>query len=277
MPEDQWLEVGPGVFQRRYEPLDVSIGVVLGTTGATVVDTRNNPKEGQEILADVTQRFHLPVVAVINTHAHYDHTFGNQVFHDAGIAIYGHHLIPKHFQNYEAPHLKKVQEQPETELDKEWGKVILTAPSRLIDQECTLDLGGREIQLVPLTAGHTDTDLAIYVPDASVWFLGDIVEESGPPMFGSGAHPLGWPEVLKELLTRIKPSHTVIPGHGKPINRDFVAEQQQLFESLAKHIRHGYEQGTAPEQLSFPSVLRQLWPEDFLREATIDGYAQLGD
>ena len=42
-----WREVGPGVFQRRYDPLDVSVGAVIGPHGATLIDTRNNPAEAR--------------------------------------------------------------------------------------------------------------------------------------------------------------------------------------------------------------------------------------
>jgi glyoxylase-like metal-dependent hydrolase (beta-lactamase superfamily II) len=36
-----------------------------------------------------------------------------------------------------------------------------------------------------LGRGHTDNDLLVHVPDASAWLVGDVLEESGPPMYGS--------------------------------------------------------------------------------------------
>lgn len=276
MPDNPWVHVGPGVFLRRYEPVDVSVGAIVGNEGVTVIDTRNNPEEGQEIIDHVTEYFSLPIVAAINTHAHYDHTFGNQVFREAGVLIYGHHLIPQHFERYEQPRLEKVLNHPESEPDKAWNNVVLTPPDHLIEEDCLLNLGGREIELLPLDPGHTDTDLAVFIPDAGLWFLGDIIEESGPPMFGSGAYPLDWHRVLKDLLSKIDHGHTIIPGHGNPVSREFVVRQQTYFELLACEIQIAHQQQTPIDQIVFPPRLREMWSEDFLKEAAQDGFGQLG-
>lgn len=275
MVNSQWLQVGDGVYQRRYEPLDVSVGVVIGPHGATVIDTRNNPAEAKEIMTDVAEQFALTIAAVINTHAHYDHTFGNQVFAAAGIPIYGHHLIDAHFERYELPRLLRVQQHPESEPDKSWSEVALRRPDVLVESPCTVQLGGRDVALFPLAPGHTDSDLAIFIPDAGVWFLGDIVEESGPPMFGSGSYPLGWPGVLRSLLELIKPGHVLVPGHGEPLDRAVVIGQLAHFEALAQTLKSAYAGGVAVDEIQFSAALRSFWPEQFLREAAVDGYAQL--
>ncbi len=275
MSAGAWHEVGPGVFYRRYNPVDVSVGVILGPQGATVIDTRNNPAEAQELREDVSSEFGLPIAAVVNTHAHYDHCFGNQVFAAAGIPIYGHHLIPRHFQRFEAPRLHEVQRQPSVEPDKSWGQVQLTAPSVLIDHSQSLLLGGREVELLLLPPGHTETDLAVHIPDAGVWFLGDVVEESGPPMFGSGSFPLGWPLVLESLTRQIQESDRLVPGHGAVVTRDFVLAQGRKIAELAATLSDAYSRGLAPEQIHYPRALREYWPQEFLKPAAVDAYTQL--
>jgi len=55
-----------------------------------VVDTWSSPQAAASTKALIDQRFHKPVSHVINTHHHWDHTFGNQVFSDA--VIVGHRL-----------------------------------------------------------------------------------------------------------------------------------------------------------------------------------------
>ena len=275
MVEGIWHQVAQGVFQRRYDPLDISVGAVLGAHGVTIIDTRNNAREAQEIIDEATTQFGLPIVAVVNTHAHYDHTFGNQLFAQQGIPIYGHHRIPAHFEQFEKPGLEKVRRSPELEPDMDWDGVQLTPPDHLLEEPCTLDLGGRNIKLIPLGAGHTDTDLAIHIPDAKTWFLGDIIEQSGPPMFGSGADPLGWPGVLESLLTRIQPGDVIVPGHGEPVDRDFVIQQLHCFKLLAQTLGSAHETGTAIKDIVFPAPVRTLWPAEFLHEAAKDAYAQL--
>ncbi|WP_426733915.1 MBL fold metallo-hydrolase [Glutamicibacter sp. 2E12] len=275
MAEGPWKHVAEGVFQRRYEPLDITVGAVLGGQGVAIIDTRNNAPEAQEILDEATTQFGLPIVAVINTHAHYDHTFGNQLFAQRGIPIYGHHRIPAHFEQFEKPRLEMVQRSPELEPEMNWSGVTLTPPSHLLAEPCTANLGGREVELIPLGAGHTDTDLAIHIPDAKAWFLGDVIEQSGPPMFGSGAYPMKWPVVLQSLLARIQPGDVIVPGHGEPVDREFVVRQMHCFELLATTLGSAHEKGAAIKDIAFPAELQELWPADFLLEAAKDAYAQL--
>lgn len=266
-----WIEVAPGVHHRRYDPVDVSVGVILGPQGAVVIDTRNNPREGREILDDVATSFGEPVRAVINTHADYDHTFGNAAF--AGLPIFGHVRTAAHFDAYEAPRLAAVQADPDREPDKDWADVVLAPPTHLTAAEAAIAPGGREIRLIPLPPGHTDTDLAVLVPDAGVWFLGDVVEESGPPMFGSGSYPLAWPEVLAGLLIRIRTGDVVIPGHGAEVDRDFVARQALALGDVAAHIRLAHAAGASIEDALDGHGLP--WPDALLRSALERGFAQL--
>ena len=274
---DGWAEVAPGVFQRRYEPVDISVGAIVGNAGITVVDTRNNPAEAEEILRDVADAFALPIVAVVNTHAHYDHTFGNQIFAARGIPIYGHQLIAQHFSQHEGPRLRKVQEQPGSEPDKDWADVRLTPPTVPVSAPLRIDPGGRTIELLPLPAGHTDTDLAVLVPDARAWFLGDVIEESGPPMFGSGSYPLGWPDALEKLLARIPPGDVLVPGHGSAVDREFVERQASRLRSVAEWIGDAHEAGRSLDDVRPDRSLEEYWPESFLRSALEDGYAQLSN
>ena len=277
MTESGWLEVGRGVFQRRYDPMDVSVIVVVGPTGLTVVDTRNNPAEADEVIRDVAARFGLPIVAVVNTHAHYDHTFGNQSFAALpSVPIYGHHRIAEHFAEYEGPRLAAQQADPSREPDKQWADVVLTPPDALVAAPVTVAAGGREIRLIPLEPGHTDTDLAVFIPDARVWLLGDVIEESGPPMFGSGSYPLGWPAVLAGLLGDIRPDDVIVPGHGAVVNRDFVVRQREALQKVADSIRSSVGAGTSLADLPDDHELFGLWPKVMLESAFARGAAQLG-
>ncbi len=274
-----WEEVGDGVHRRRYDPLDVSIGVIVGAGGVTVVDTRNNPAEARELAADIDARFGAPVVAVVNTHAHYDHTFGNQHFAavDGRPPLYGHAAIARHFADHERPRLQAVQRDPRREPDKSWGEVTLTPPTMPVDTRVTIEPGGRPIELVPLPRGHTDTDLAVLVPEARVWFVGDVVEESGPPMFGSGSFPLEWPAALDSLLDLIEPGDAIVPGHGAVVDRDFVKRQRDAFAEMAAFIRSSSSAGLDIDAAiaAAPSPVAALWPPSFVESALRSGYSAL--
>ena len=75
-----WEEVADGVYRRRYQPHDVSVCAVRGSDGLLIADTRSSHRQADEIRADLRELGTLPVRWVVNTHAHFDHTFGNARF-----------------------------------------------------------------------------------------------------------------------------------------------------------------------------------------------------
>ncbi len=42
MPDNPWVHVGPGVFLRRHEPVDVSVGAIVGSYRGKNNDKTNN-------------------------------------------------------------------------------------------------------------------------------------------------------------------------------------------------------------------------------------------
>jgi glyoxylase-like metal-dependent hydrolase (beta-lactamase superfamily II) len=109
---------------------------------------------------------------------------------------------------------------------------------------------------VHLGAGHTDHDLVVHVPDAALVYAGDLVEQGGPPDF-SDARPLDWPATLDALLTELGPD-TVVPGHGEPVGREFVAGQRDALAEVAELYRQvvagEIDAAAAARRSPFPNV-----------------------
>ena len=79
-----WQEVGDRVWVRRYAALDQTIGAA---SGLVVIDTRASHPLADELRRDLAG-LPGPIVAVVNTHGHGDHVFGNGRFVPA--PIWGH-------------------------------------------------------------------------------------------------------------------------------------------------------------------------------------------
>ncbi|GHD40674.1 MBL fold metallo-hydrolase [Mycetocola manganoxydans] len=268
-----WNEVADRVYQRRYDPLDVSVCVVAGSDGLLLVDTRCNPREAGELAADVAELSSAPIRWVANTHAHYDHSFGNQVFPDT--SIFGHHLIARHFAEFEGPRLESWLAAPESQPHYDWRDVRLTPPTVPVTDVLSLDLGDRLVRFHPLPPGHTDTDLIVEIPDAATWLLGDVVEESGPPMYGSGSFPLGWPGVLDNIAELIAPGDVLVPGHGRPVDRAFLLEQAAVLHIVADGIRSSFDQSEPIESASERVASMSRLPLEIVESAVLRGYTQL--
>jgi glyoxylase-like metal-dependent hydrolase (beta-lactamase superfamily II) len=270
-----WDEVGDGVLRRRYEPWDVNVCVVRAADGLLVVDTRASARQGAELAADL-EVFGSPVRWVVNTHAHFDHTFGNQLFATGQppAAIYGHARVPAHLERYEVPMLAAWQDRTDVSTE-EWRDIVITPPTELVEAHAVLDLGDRAVELVHLGRGHTDNDLLVHVRDADTWLVGDLVEESGPPMYGSGSHPLEWPATVAALLARLGEDSRVVPGHGTTVDAAFVTEQQTQLEEVAALVRELHADGVPLAEAVEAGGERWPFPADGMANAVADGYSHL--
>jgi glyoxylase-like metal-dependent hydrolase (beta-lactamase superfamily II) len=243
--------VAAEVFVRAYGHLDINICVVRGGDDLLLVDTRSSPVEAAELEADLRVFAPARVRMLVNTHAHFDHTFGNQQFGPGSVpdvTIYGHHLLPAHFDQYERPRLAAWRAGTGGEPDRDWHDLRLTEPTRLVFDTQPLQVGDRTVDLHALGPGHTDNDLVVHVAEVHTWIVGDVVEASGPPMYGSGCFPLELPHQLSFLLGAVEEADVVVPGHGPVVNRAFIESQTFEAGALAQQVRLAKLRGDTVEQ-----------------------------
>lgn len=174
-------ELADGVFRRRYESLDLNVGVVLGEEGTVIVDTRASHVEADELLDELPRLTSLPVRWVIDTHWHWDHTFGNARFPAA--EIWGHERCRKAMVDRG----ESMKDDAATWLPdrvEEIAQVVITLPTRVFDTVARIDLGPVVAVLSYHGRGHTDGDIVVTVGEVS--FMGDLREEGAPPVFDDG-------------------------------------------------------------------------------------------
>jgi glyoxylase-like metal-dependent hydrolase (beta-lactamase superfamily II) len=252
-----WREVGDRVFRRRYRALDLNVGAVIGDGEVLLIDTRSWRAEAEELLADLRALTSLPCRQVINTHAHFDHCFGNVVFRPA--AFWGQRRCADNLREHgERERRNLIGRYPEAADDL--ADLKLVPPDRLVDRHATVEVGGRRVELEHLGRGHTDNDLVAIVPDAGVTFAGDLVEEGAPPSFGD-AWPLEWPATLERLLDRA--TAMVVPGHGDVAGRELIAAQageQRALAALCAQVLAGRQTAEA-------ALRRAPYPAETVRMA----------
>jgi glyoxylase-like metal-dependent hydrolase (beta-lactamase superfamily II) len=226
-----WLEIADGVFVRRYAFYDQGIGAVVGSAGAAVIDTRTTYAQADELRRDLAALTSAPIT-VVNTHHHYDHTFGNARF--APGPMWGHDRCAAALrEGGEAMRARVVRELPA--LADELAEVEITPPDRTFAESAELDLGDRSVELRYLGRGHTDNDIVALVPDAGAMFAGDLLENDAPPSFGD-AYPIAWAETVGERLLPLV-RDVVVPGHGTPAGRDFAERCAGELAQLARLIQ----------------------------------------
>ena len=271
-----WREVGAGVFVRRYAFLDQTIGAIVGRDRVLLVDTRSTLVQARELRQDLRRLTRLPWV-VVNTHAHFDHAFGNAAFRPC--EIWAHAGCAEALREH-GPAQRENVVRWVPDLTHELTATPIDPPDRTFEGAVDLDLGGRSVELRHLGRGHTDHDIVVRVPDAGIVFAGDLVEHGAPPGF-EDSFPLDWPGTLGMLLDLA--DGVVVPGHGEPVDRDFVEVQLGEVAYLAEtarrtwpelraagHVPHGH----APHLLVDEAARYLGWPTEPVHAALGRGLAQ---
>jgi glyoxylase-like metal-dependent hydrolase (beta-lactamase superfamily II) len=136
-----------------------------------------------------------------------------------------------------------------------------------------LDLGGRRVEIAHLGRGHTDGDLVVVVPDANVVFAGDLIESANAPWYGDDSFPHEWAATLDSVIGLMIAGTVAIPGHGEPVDREFVFGQRGRVAAVSGEIRRLSEAGiNASEALRDGS-----WPfsAEHIADGIDAGYRQL--
>jgi glyoxylase-like metal-dependent hydrolase (beta-lactamase superfamily II) len=278
VPDGHFVEVADRCWVARHELLDVNVGVVGGERGLLVIDTHTSEPAARGVVERVRGLGAGQVVAVVNTHAHFDHYFGNVVFAEEydGLVIHAHEDAAAAMVDGGPA----VQETARHDDDPDAGQIAQTRlrlPDRTFSSAMAIDLGDRFVELFHPGRGHTGGDAVVRVPETDVLFAGDLVEESalrnGVPGFGDDCFPLEWPFTLDLLISMLTGDSVVVPGHGLPVGREFVSEQRGSIGMVAEQIRELAGNGVpAAEALSAGSW---PYPAEELGQAVARGYDQL--
>ncbi|RNL63720.1 MBL fold metallo-hydrolase [Nocardioides marmoriginsengisoli] len=269
-----FTEIADRIWVARYPWFDVNVGLIGGSEGLVVVDTNASAALGAEVVAAVRRISAAPILAAVNTHVHFDHTFGNAALAAAGAELVAHEdaaaALPAHAAEIRAEAAGNADEQ-----DLLVGEIAV--PTRTFSSALALDLGDRAVELIHPGRGHTAGDLIVKVPDADVVFAGDLVEESvaraGVPGYGADCYPMDWPSSLDLVLSLTGTGTRIVPGHGAVVDQDFVHEQRSAIGVVAETIRDLAGRGVPVEQAI--EVGDWPYPREEMADAVRRGYEQL--
>jgi glyoxylase-like metal-dependent hydrolase (beta-lactamase superfamily II) len=252
---------------------------IVGNRAVLVVDTGTSPAAARAFLADLKLVTTKPVRYVVNTHFHYDHTDGNQVYAGKADIIaheYVKYAIEKldvlHREPYQTSQLTNVpnridalKQQMAGEPDpqkkaalgrqlavaqqgwEELKEIVPTPPNVTYSQKKVVDLGDREVQLLFLGRGHTNGDTVVYLPKERVVCTGDLMESQiaymGDAQFDEWVATLG---TLKKL-----DFDTDLPGHGAPFkDKALITAFQGYLTELMKQGAALRQQGLAVDAMA---------------------------
>lgn len=260
--------------------------VIVTDTESIVLDSETTPAAARALVADITAFTAKPVKYVIDTHYHYDHLFGNQVF-GPDVQIIGHDQTRERlrvntmeqftFRNSVDPaRLDALRQRAAAERDPEQRatlerqvrnaesyreqvkEVRQTPPNITFDNTMTIVRGGRELRLLYLGRGHTDTDVVTYLPRERLVATGDLMESV--VSYLGDSYPQEWIATLEKL--KALDFDTVLPGHGVPFTgKTKITAFQNYLRDLIAQTETFRQQGLTAEQAADRVDLRKYATE----------------
>lgn len=251
--------------------------LVIGEESVLVVDSNATAASSREVIAALRRITRKPVRYLVNTHWHLDHFEGNAAWLEAypGLEIVGHAATRGELAGIGARNRagmlesgpgmvevlrKRVAEGRDRDgkpLDAEtraaWASdadqaaryleatksVTFQPPTIEVQDRLTLRLGARVVEILHLGAGHTRSDLVVWLPAERIAATGDLV--AAPiPLIGNTARPLEYASTLDRLLD-LRPS-AWLPGHGAVMREDAYVRRVR---DLAAAIRDGVKASVA--------------------------------
>ena len=250
--------------------------VVVNDDDVLIVDTGTTPQAARNFLADIKTLTNKPVRYVVNTHFHYDHVDGNQIF-GPEVQIIAHDFVRTAISTFDVLHrepyntsqlvnvpaqIDRLKQQVAAESDTakkanlsgqlksaeeafaQLKELKATPPTMTYSSKLVLNRGGREIDLLFLGRGHTGGDTVVFLPKEKIGATGDLMESRlaymGDAYFDEWVTTL---DALKRLDADI-----VLPGHGIPFrDKGLITAYQAYLTDFIQQANQLKAQGVSAE------------------------------
>lgn len=252
-PAPERVDVAEGVHLFRTAPWAVgnegnSVAIV-GGDGVLVFDTNGTPVAAAAVLAEIRRITDKPVRWIVNSHWHWDHWYGTEVYRRAfpeveviaqerGAAMMAgpavawnrpglEEQLPAFLASIEGrvrggeaaatppeelPRLRALLAEGRLFLDQK-RCAELVVPDVTFADRLELDLGGRRVQVLHHGRAVTPGDAFLWLPDERILVTGDLLVD--PVTFALSVYPTEWLETM-EALDALDAS-VLVPGHGAPM------------------------------------------------------------
>lgn len=293
-PAPEKSEIAEGVFLFKTASygdvgLDGNSVVVLASDGVLVFDSNGTPAAAEAVLAEIRSMTSRPVRYVVNSHWHWDHWYGTEVYQRAfpDVQIISHEKtrammmgpalafnapglesqLPAYIRSLEArvaaaegttppaadlPKLKRLLEEDRFFLEQK-ANVRHTFANLTFSGQLNLYLGGREVRVMHAGRAVTPGDAFLFLPKERILVAGDLLVN--PVSFALSCYPTGWLRAL-ETLDALDAS-IIVPGHGEPLrDEELLHATMDVFRVLLERGREAQGGGIDVDQ-----AREQILPE----------------
>jgi len=209
-------------------------GIIVGTTGVIVVDTKTTADSEKEVIAEIAKITPKTVNTAIITHSDGDHANGLAAF-PAGLTIIAQENCKKELEASAGSRNPAPQDR---------------LPTKTYNRTNKLTIDGVHIRLYHWANAHTSGDTVVYLPDQKVVFGGDLLVTNRPDTNihlekqGSAA---GWIENAKGMLGL--DADTYLTGHGNMMTKAEVQKKLDLIQDKYNKVKFMVAQGKSLDEI----------------------------
>jgi glyoxylase-like metal-dependent hydrolase (beta-lactamase superfamily II) len=218
-----------------------NIVVLSGDRGKFLVDAGISVSEAK-VKAALNTISPTPIVYVVNTHWHWDHTDGDGWMQQSGATIIAHQNTLKHLS--QATHVD----------DWNWTMLplpVAARPTILVGDSTTFLFAGDTIHVDHYGPGHTDGDVSVYFEKADVLALGDTFWNGNYPFIDNqdGGNINDAIKFADKAIERTTDKTIVIPGHGPVGTRSQLVEFRDMLVAVRDNVAALKRQGKSVDEV----------------------------
>jgi glyoxylase-like metal-dependent hydrolase (beta-lactamase superfamily II) len=197
-------------------------GIIVGTTGVIVVDTKTTPDSEKEVIAEIAKITPKAVNTAIITHSDGDHVNGLAAF-PAGLTIIAQENCKKEMEASAGSRNPAPQDR---------------LPTKTYNKTDKLTIDGVHIRFYHWAPGHTSGDTVIYLPDQKIVFGGDLLTTDRPDVrihLEKNGSAAGWIENAKGMIGL--DADTYLTGHGNMMTKTDIKNKLDLIQDKYNKIK----------------------------------------
>ncbi len=268
MPE--FRELARNVYAFLQPPLIwySSAGVIVGEKDVILVDSLANAEMTGRLRAEIRRVTDEPVRFLVNTHSHADHVYTNHLFPEATV-------IGSQEGRRETEANRRVQKKHDALLARLFSDVDLgggryTLQDMTFSGRLSFHHGEREVRVLDLGPGHSESDVVVHLPADRIVFCGDVFMNGMPPLPGEGrvSRTIANYRALEALEADV-----YVAGHGDAGTLSDVRAQRMLLESQFRLVRECNDRGLSYDQ-ALQAVAGKGLPLAYQRLIVLAGYQE---
>lgn len=234
--------------------------VFAGEDGVLVVDTKS-VELAEALLGKISKISKQPIRFVVNTHWHFDHVAGNEIFSNTGATIIAHKNVRQRMSTTQNIEIFNMTFPPAPQM---------ALPVLTFTEDLEVHMNSENVKLFHIAPGHTDGDGILYFPKANVIHVGDLYFNGLYPYIGvpTGGSINGMISVGRRLLDMIDDNTTIIPGHGPLATKTKYTEFLDMLTNIRDTIKQQIADGKSAEAViaSKPTQpFDEKWGNGFLK------------